>query len=253
MPQPPRDGQAERERFSRESSRLRVVLLRHGEPDWAPREGRTPVDPPLTDYGRAQAEVAAAALGKQPFDALYVSPLCRAQETAAPLAKATGLEPVTVPGLREIDAGAGGMTLEEVNAYFEAGSRRPLSEHWEGMPFGESFRDFHRRVKETFAELLGRHGVRTEPHEEFTVWSEPERPLQIAIVAHGGTNAVLITHLLGVPPVPWEWIRFESQLAAWSEVSARRLGDQGVVFALTNFNELDHLRAAGLYGAGPRA
>ncbi len=246
-PQPKHNGQAERERWARESSPLRVTLLRHGEPDWTPREGRSVSDPPLTEYGRAQAEAAAQALAKMHYDAVYVSPLARAQQTAAPLARVSGVEPVTVAGLREIDSGAGGMTLEEVDRYFTESARRPLSEHWEGMAHGESFRHFHQRVKTTFAELLARHGVQPDPHPEFTVWSEPAQPVSIAVVAHGGTNAVLATHLLGVPPVPWEWIRFESQLAAWSELRARRLGDRGLVFALTNFNELDHLRAAGLY------
>lgn len=246
MPRPPKNGQAERERFARESSPILLTLLRHGEPDWSPRDGRSVSDPPLTEFGRAQADAAARALAGRRFDALYVSPLQRAQQTAEPLAEATGLAPETVSGLREIDSGAGGMSLEEVDRYFAEASRRPLSEHWEGMPRGESFRHFHERVTATFAELLGRHGVHPERREEFTVYSEPARALSIAIVAHGGTNAVLLTHLLGVAPVPWEWIRFESRLAAWSEVSARSLGDRGLVFALTNFNELDHLRAAGL-------
>lgn len=222
-----------------------MTLLRHGEPDWTPHEGRSVTDPGLTPYGRAQAEASAAALARGRFDALYVSPLRRARETAEPLAAATGLPATPAPGLREIDVGAGGMTLEEVDRYFREASRRPLSEHWEGMPRGESFRDFHARVTTTFAELLARHGVTAEPHEEFSVWSPPKEPLSIAIVAHGGTNAVLLTHLLGVRPVPWEWIRFESRLAAYSELHGRGLGE-GLVFALTNFNELDPLRAAGL-------
>jgi probable phosphoglycerate mutase len=240
-------GQAERERFARDSSPLRIILLRHGEPDWTPLDGRAVRDPPLTEYGRAQARAAAHSLARFHFDAVYASPLARARQTAEPLAEATGIEPVTVADLREIDSGAGGMTLEEVDRYFAESVRRPLSQHWGGMPRGESFRDFHRRVTAAFAGVLARHGVKSESHEEFAVWSEPAAPLCIAIVAHGGTNAVLATHLLGVPPVPWEWLRFESQLGAWSELSARGLGERGVVFALTNFNELDHLRAAGLY------
>lgn len=239
-------GQAEREQRAREASPLEVTLLRHGEPDWTPGAGASVVDPGLTAHGRAQAEVAARALADRPFDAIYVSPLRRAQETAVPLAAAHGTKAVVVDDLREIDAGAGGMTLEQVDRYFAEASRRPLSEHWTGLPRGEDFRAFHARVTGAFAELLEGHGVRREPHEEFAVWSQPSRPLSIAIVGHGGTNAVLLTHLLGVRPVPWEWIRFESRLAAWSEVAARPLGDQGLVFALTNFNELDHLRAAGL-------
>ena len=99
---------------------------------------------------------------------------------------------------------------------------------------------------EAWEALLARHGVVTEREDEFTVWRLPPQRHRIAIVAHGGTNAVALAHLLDVRPVPWEWIRFESELAAFSVVQARPLGPDGQVWSLQNFNELDHLRAEGL-------
>ena len=81
---------------------MRIILLRHGEPDWLPEGGLSVDDAGLTARGRAQAEAAARMLGSQRIDALYVSPLRRAQETAAPLAKACGLTLVTVDALAEI-------------------------------------------------------------------------------------------------------------------------------------------------------
>lgn len=38
---------------------------------------------------------------------------------------------------------------------------------------------------------------------------EVPEPGAIAIVAHGGTNAVAITHLLDIPCVPWEWSQID--------------------------------------------
>ena len=70
--------------------------------------------------------------------------------------------------------------------------------------------------------------------------------MQIAVVAHGGTNAVALAHLLDVRPVPWEWLRFESELAAYSVVHARPIGPRGAVWSLQNFNEIDPLVEAGL-------
>jgi probable phosphoglycerate mutase len=139
-----------------------------------------------------------------------------------------------------------GLTQEEVDRYFVAGSRRPLPEHWEGWPGAESFHDFHARVTRAMSEILARHGIRAARRHEFTVWRIPEPFPSLVIVAHGGTNAVALTHLLDVHPVPWEWIRFESELAAFSVVQARPVGPDGYVWSLQNFNELDHLRAAGL-------
>jgi 2,3-bisphosphoglycerate-dependent phosphoglycerate mutase len=222
------------------------VLLRHGEPDWTPGGGPSVSDAGLTPRGRLQAETAALRLAEHPFDALYVSPLCRAQETAQPLAKATGLQPVTVAGLAEIGIEVQGLSQTEVDGYFRQASRRPLRDHWEGWPGGESFRDFHARVVRSLAEILGRHGIRAASEDAFTVWQLPPRPQRIAIVAHGGTNAVALTHLLDVPPVPWEWSRFEMELAAYAVAHGRAVGMNGFVWSLQNFNEVDHLRAAGL-------
>lgn len=251
--QPGRAGpgaQARREAHVRRRPHVRIVLLRHGEPDWTPGGGPTVNDPGLTPFGHAQAEAAACALTGDRVDALYVSPYQRSQQTAAPLAQATGLSPTTIPDLAEIGVGFEGRTQEDVDRVFVEAARRPLREHWGGWPGGESFRDFHARATRGLSDVLGRHGIRAlppEPEERFTAWEiEQEPPFTLVIVAHGGTNAVLLTHLLDVRPVPWEWLRFESELAAYSVLQARPLGPRGHVWSLQNFNELDHLRGAGL-------
>jgi hypothetical protein len=100
--------------------------------------------------------------------------------------------------------------------------------------------NFYARVTGALGALLLRHGIRALSRGEFTVWEIPERPPRIAIVAHGGTNAVALAHLLDVRPVPWEWLRFESELAAFSVLQARDIGPDGCVWSLQNFNELDH-------------
>jgi len=235
-----------REREARLRRHPTLTLVRHGDPDWAPGGGPSVNDPGLTPYGQRQAESLAAALARTPVDALYVSPYRRARETAEPLAKATGVEPEIVEGLAEIGVAVEGLTQEAVDRYFQEGSRRPLREHWAGWPGAESFAEFHARVVRALESLLARHGIAASPEHDFTVWSAPEPPPSLVIVAHGGTNAVLLTHLLDVRPVPWEWLRFESQLAAYSVAEARPIGARGSVWSLQNFNEVDHLRASGL-------
>jgi len=176
-------------------------------------------------------------------DHIYVSPYRRSRETAAPLARRLGLEAVPVPAFREVEVNVGGLTSqEEVDAYFVEATQRPLAEHWSGWPGAESFDAFHTRVRAALLEVLARHDVQPTTEADFTVWQLREPGPHIVIVAHGGTNAVLATHLLDIRPVPWEWLRFESQLAAYSVFQARPLGPNGHVWSLTNFNELDHLR-----------
>ena len=235
-----------REARQRDDTAIEIILLRHGEPDWTPAGGLSVRDAALTARGQLQAEAAAQAVATFGVSAIYVSPLRRAQETAAPVAKATGIEPITIEGLAEIDIPLEGLSQTDVDGYFHRATRRPLRDHWSGWPGGESFRDFHVRVTRTLAALLLRHGVPRESEDEFTVWKLPPQRQRIAIVAHGGTNAVAITHLLDIQGVPWEWNRFEMELAAYAVVQSRPVGMTGFVWSLQNFNEIDHLRSTGL-------
>jgi len=203
-------------------------------------------DPGLTALGRAQARATAARLAESKIDAIYVSPYRRARETAAPLAEATGLTPVIVDGLAEVGVAVDGLSQEEVDRYFQEGSQRPLAEHWEGWPGAETFHEFHARVTAAVTDVLGRHGVHPETSHDFTVWEIPPETPNIVLVGHGGTNSVALTHLLDIRPVPWEWMRFESELAAFSIVHARPIGPNGCVWSLQNFNETDPLRNEGL-------
>lgn len=238
---------ARREARLRLETAAELVLLRHGEPDWTPHGGPSVDDAELTARGRLQAQAAATALAAEhSLQAIYVSPLRRARQTAEPLGSATGIEPVVVAGLAEIHVPLGGYSQTQVEDYFKRASERRLRDHWHGWPGGESFRDFHGRVTATLDELLSRHGMPIASEDEFRIWKLPERPQRIAIVAHGGTNAVALTHMLGIEPVPWEWSRFESELAAYSVSHARTLGRAGFIWSLQNFNEVQHLRDARL-------
>lgn len=81
-----------------------VHMMRHGEvynPDQI-LYGRLPGFR-LSDTGRAQAQTVADSLADHDITAVFASPLQRAQETAAPLAAAQGLEIVTNADLIEAD------------------------------------------------------------------------------------------------------------------------------------------------------
>ena len=243
---PAENGVAARDARVRAEPHARISLLRHAEPDWTPDGGPTVPDPGLTPFGRAQALALAKRLARESIDAIYVSPLRRAQETAEPIAAATGICPVTLDALAEIGVAVDGMSQDDVDRYFVEGSERPLSEHWEGWPGAETFRAFHARVTGAVETMLSRHAVVSVQEHDFRVWQLGDQRPAIAVVAHGGTNAVALAHLLDVRPVPWEWLRFESELAAFSVLQARPIGPGGHVWSLQNFNEVDHLGAAGL-------
>ncbi len=244
---PPRGPTAEREATDRAQPHAQIVLLRHGEPEWSVDDGPALSDPALTPFGVWQAAASARVLAAEhQFDALYTSPHRRARETADPLIEATGLEPVTVDRLAEVGVAVDGFSTEEANRYFVEGAQRPLREHWDGWPGAETFHDFHARVTSGINDILGMHECRSYREHDFTVWELPEKKPSIAIVAHMGTNAVILTHLLDIRPVPWEWLRFETGLAAYSILQARPIGPQGYVWSLLQFDREDHLVQARL-------
>jgi probable phosphoglycerate mutase len=242
---PDPSGTAARETRTRREARPRVTLLRHGEPDWSPAGGPSVNDPELTSYGHAQAEAAARMLADDSIDAIYVSPYTRAQQTATPLAQATGLTPTTIEGIAEISVAAHGLSQEEVDRYFVEAVGRPLNEHWDGWPGAETFHEFHGRVTGAVNDILGRHGLTPEKQHDFTVWHGDATP-HVVLVAHGGTNAVVLSHLLDMQPVPWEWVRLESELSAYSRVQARPIGPAGLVWSLQAFGCVDHIDEGGL-------
>jgi probable phosphoglycerate mutase len=87
---------------------MRLLLIRHGQ---TPGNVLGQLDtafpgPGLTALGERQAAALPEALADEAIEAIYASTLLRTQLTAAPLAKAAGLEPVVLDGVHEIEAGA---------------------------------------------------------------------------------------------------------------------------------------------------
>jgi probable phosphoglycerate mutase len=86
---------------------VRLILVRHGQTpsNVAGLLDTAPPGPGLTDTGLRQADAVPAALANQRVDAIFASNQTRAQQTAAPLAAARGLDVSVLAGLREIAAG----------------------------------------------------------------------------------------------------------------------------------------------------
>ncbi len=219
-----------------------IVLVRHGEPHWEPG-GRAVDEPELTTLGHEQARRVAKALEAEHFDAVYVSPLRRARETAAPVIGALGVEAIEKDWLAELRLPElQGMTSQQVQAFFSQARARDLHDHWEGLPGGESFRHFYERVSSGVESLLvGDHPLGIHENSGYRVWNVPdEAPERLLIVAHAGTNAVILSHLLGIEPVPWAYDRFES---AWCGISRILLNPlaSGAIWKLRVFSDTGHL------------
>lgn len=226
---------------------MQIVLVRHGQPEWM-REGLGVNNPPLTDIGQQQAERTAARLAAEiaegraePFDRVLVSPILRAQQTAAPICAALDATPTTAEWLEEIrnPEAWDGTPAEEIEEVFATARHRHLDELWDGLPGGESFRAFHQRVTSGLRRWLVAEGA--TPSTPFpALWNLPAPERRVLIVAHGGTNAVILTGLLGIEPVPWEWERFVTFHASVTELRPSALGGAHA-FSLYRLSDLSHL------------
>ncbi len=137
-----------------------LYLVRHGEAD-SNRDGRiggwSPV--PLTALGRHQAERAAVELARRQPTRLITSDIVRAQETAAPIAVATGLTPTLEPGLRERSLGVlDGLSFEEVKARHPTMWERMMARDASSVPEGgEAADDVFRRVGAALTRIVTEH------------------------------------------------------------------------------------------------
>lgn len=174
----------------------KLYLIRHGETEGAEtKRYKGHIDVPLSDNGIEQIKRLADYLNNSPtplldkrgqkkINAVYCSDLSRAVKSAEIIAGPLGLKPIIVNGLKERSFGKWeGMSFDEIaDKYpdeFKAWADNPL----EFSPMdGESTLEIRERAMEAFNLLIDKH-----------------RGEDIAIVAHGGINRVIICELLGIP------------------------------------------------------
>lgn len=218
---------------------MEIVLIRHGEPEWV-RDGLNVDNPPLTQRGHHQAAAMAEFVREQHFDEVFCSPLRRARQTAAPLFAALGRDEQIDPWLEEIRNPIWHGTPEQksAEAYRQDRARRS-HERWQGLEGGEPVSDFVERIHLSCSLFLAERAIH-RTGAELAMWdiADPER--RIALVAHAGTNSVVICHLLGLAPTPWEWDRFVIGHASVSCLRTMEMGD-GHSFSLTRLGDNEFL------------
>jgi len=193
---------------------VELLLIRHALPIRV--EGADgPADPPLSAAGHRQSRALAEWLVPERLDALYVSPLARARETAVPVATLQDLDALVEEGIAEFDKDADSyVPMEELKA---AGDPR-WQEIVDGGYFGDvSPEEFQATVVDAVERIIGAHpGGR------------------VAAVCHGGVINAYLAHVLGID----ELLFFEPGYTSISRLEASRRGHRMVV----SVNERAHLR-----------
>lgn len=161
-----------------------LLLVRHGVT--ATTGTRLPGRAPglrLTEEGRRQADAAAARLARVPgIAAVYASPLERARETAAPIARARRLTVRIERDLSDLDVGE--WTGQELAALARRPEWQIVQRHPSGFRFpgGESFVEMQARISGVLRRLVERHRGRT-----------------VVAVSHADPIKAAAAHALGVP------------------------------------------------------
>lgn len=215
------------------------VLIRHAQPEWV-KDGLSVVNPPLSTLGFRQADVLGERLKDDQFDHVFVSPLLRACQTAAPFLKHHARPQVIEPWLEEIREPAWhGQPAEVTIKAYNDDAQANAGDRWSGLSGGEAVSDFVARIRSGCTDFLARHGVHRQD-TTLPVWDIDDPATSFVFVAHAGTNSVIICHLLGLDPTPWEWERFVIGHASMTTIKAIKLGD-GYTFSLENLSDLEHL------------
>ncbi len=169
----------------------RVNLIRHGETEGAEtKRYKGHIDVPLSENGIKQITklsnylVQNGSKSLNGLNAVYCSDLSRAVKSAEIIAGPYGLKPVIIKALRERNFGVWeGMSFDEIKEKypdtFNAWTENPL----QFSPIeGESTIEVKDRALKAFNEITERHNSGN-----------------IAVVAHGGINRVILCELLGIP------------------------------------------------------
>jgi len=187
----------------------KIYLIRHGETEGAEtKRYKGHIDVPLSANGIKQMEQLAEYLNRSYksctadsgfLNEVYCSDLSRAVKSAEIIAGPHGLKPIIMPELRERNFGLWeGMSFDEIREKwpdtFNAWAANPL----EFRPMGgESTVEVKDRALRAFEKILNQS--RDNP---------PSPPFRkggmggfdnIAIIAHGGINRVILCELLGIP------------------------------------------------------
>jgi len=210
--------------FAVQADATELVVIRHGAS--AAMEAGKPFplvgghgDPPLAPDGLRQAEAVADRLRDESLRALFVTPLQRTAQTAAPLAGAAGLEPVVIEDLREVHLGEweGGEYRVRMAERDPLAMRALTEERWDVIPGAEPMERLHTRIAAGLAAMLAAIGPGATG----------------AAVLHGGVIGELCHQVTGSRPFAF----IHADNASISRIVAFASGHR----LLRSFNDTAHL------------
>jgi len=174
-------------RFTTPAGATEMILVRHGESAAVTPGSPLPLldghgNSPLGEVGVAQAERIAQRLHTLPIAAVYVTPLVRTHQTAAPLCDRLGQPFTAVPDLIEIGLGdwEGGMFRVKAAAADPVFAEMNRRERWDVIPGAECDDLFAERLDRAVGKIAAAHA------DELVV-----------LVVHGGVVGSILARATG--------------------------------------------------------
>lgn len=201
---------------------MELVIVRHGRPEHISHddgdEPNVAADPDLAEIGRLQAERVGEYLSPMGIDVVVTSPLARARQTAAPLARMLGIEPVVVDGVAEYDRHDTTYVPAEITRQLikDGGTDDAWADPLSVLADDEKhewMRDVHSAFRQIIVDNSGR---------------------RVAVFCHGMVTSVWFAQMLGID----DTLRFVPDYAGVSRVLASGSTDAVTV---RSFNETHFL------------
>ena len=172
----------------KESSKKRIILVRHGETDWN-KQGRFQgqIDIPLNENGKSQAKAASEFLKNTHIDKAFSSSLSRPKETAQIILKEhPGIKISLIDNLKEIGHGKweGKLESEIMSEWPDLLNTWKTSPEKVQMPDGENIQEVSARS------ITGWNDICMDLKNDSTA----------LVVAHDAVNKAILCHLLGLMP-----------------------------------------------------
>lgn len=214
-------------RFALPDGATDLLIVRHGESAPARLDAPAPTvdghsDPELAPEGLEQAERLADRLEHERIDAIYVTSLRRTAQTAAPLAKRVGIEPVVEPDLREVYLGEweGVAFRKYVAEHHPIALRMFAEQRWDVIPGAESNDRLATRVRGALDRIVAAH-----PGQ------------RVVVVVHGGVIGQCMSLATGAPVFSF----MGADNASISQLVAMPAGTGRRPLLVRRFNDTAHL------------
>ena len=224
----------ERETIESGEIKMEIILIRHADPDYK--------NDTITERGHAEARALALSLKEKRLDALYASPLGRAQETKRYIAEALNMESTTLEWSREVS----GSSIDGYAAWEHPGTDYLARENlaspqnwWEGFAPGEALKPHFATISEGFDNLLESHGY-PKWRNMYKIKTRSDKT--IALVCHKGTILTLLAHILHWP-LPLIYIHGNIDTTGVTRLYLREVDSEYAVFKLRVMNDRSHLKS----------